>query len=424
MGPRPAEALASLDRRTRTDGDQAELGVDELFDDLIPDAIERHGDLAVAALQHLRPRPLALDVEGEVRSLVLVDDRLEVRAGVAEGAVIVDLSPALLSALGRQQQSLCAFFVGGLLRTGARFYDDLVAWDAVWLALLEGWPVVGTVEFLDRQGAPLDLHRSFTPDDDPAEAAHFLREAGFLHLAGWLDPEAMDAIAADMQRALPTYAPGDGRSWWATLADGTERCVRLQRFQEHSPTTTEILTGDRWEQLRRTLAGDDELMARPLTGNAIEALVKPLAVAKGISDIPWHRDCNLGRHAYGCCSTTVGISVTDGGAGRGQLRVVPGSHRLLMPSTLAGTDAAWLPALPLPTSKGDLTVHLSCTLHEAQPPTTAERLVMYTGFGLPDRTGQAARGSDSDAISQIRENVQYTTSQAPSPLATAAGGQR
>ena len=181
-----------------------------------------------------------------------------------------------------------------------------------------------------------------------------------------------------------------------------------------------MLTGDRWDQLRRTLQGGDELVPRPLEGNAIEALVKPLAVAKGISDVPWHRDCNLGRHAYGCCDTTVGISVTDGSEGRGQLRVVPGSHRLLMPSCVAGTDAAWLPALPLPTRRGDLTVHLSCTLHEAQPPVAEERIVMYTGFGPPDRRGATSRGSDSDAIVKIRENAQYTTSQAPSPLATNA----
>ena len=206
------------------------------------------------------------------------------------------------------------------------------------------------------------------PTTTPTRSNHFLREAGFLHLRGWLDPADMDTIAADVERALPTYSPGDGNSWWATTADGTERCVRLQHFHDHSPTTLAILTSDRWEQLRRTLQGGDTLVSRPMDTNVIEALVKPLAITKGISDVPWHRDCNLGRHAYGCCSTTIGISVTDGGEGRGQLRVVPGSHRLLMPSSLAGTDAAWLPALPLPTRKGDLTVHLSCTLHEAQPP--------------------------------------------------------
>ena len=47
---------------------------------------------------------------------------------------------------------------------------------------------------------------------------------------------------------------------------------------------------------------------------------------KGISDVPWHKDCSLGRHSYECCSLTVGISVTGADAESGQLRVVAGSH--------------------------------------------------------------------------------------------------
>jgi hypothetical protein len=414
-------ALSSIDRRTRSDADVVDIDPTTFFTEWFPGLMDRNGDLASAALARLGTRPLALDVDGETRSLLLVDGRLGVVDGRAADAVIVDLAPEQFSSFAQQQQSLCALFVSGTLRTGARFYDDLLEWDAVWLALLEGWPVaVDAPTFTDRAGRQLDLTASFGPDDDPADVAHFLREAGFVHLRGWLDAEAMDRVAADVERALPTYAPGDGNSWWATTADGTERCVRLQRFQEHSPTTAELLTGDTWDHLRLTLAGDDELEARPLEGNAIEALVKPLAVTKGISDVPWHRDCNLGRHSYGCCSTTVGISVTPGGEGRGQLRVVAGSHRVLMPSSLADPSRSYLPVVPLPTEKGDLTVHLSCTLHEAQPPTLGERLVMYTGFGLPARDAATTGGTDSEAISRIRENAQYTTSQAPSPLVAAA----
>ena len=409
--------LRTIDRRTRSDADMVEVDPPTFFGEWLPELLDRNGRLATEALARLGTRPLALDVAGDVRSLLLDDGRLTVVAGTADDAVIVDLTPELFSAFAQQQQSLCAMFVAGSLRTGARFYDALLEWDAVWLALLEGWPVVADdLAFTGLDGEPLDLGRHFDPDDDPTEVAHFLREAGFLHLRGWLDPEAMDTIAADVGRALPTYSAGDGRSWWATTADGTQRCVRLQRFHEHSPTTVDLLTGDRWDQLRTTLAGSDELVARPLDGNCIEALVKPLAITAGISDVPWHRDCNLGRHSYGCCSTTVGISVTDGGEGRGQLRVVAGSHRSLMPSSLADPTRSWLPVVPLPTRKGDLTVHLSCTLHEAQPPTGAERIVMYTGFGLPAR-GQGT-GTDSAAIAHIRENAQYTTSQAPSPLAS------
>ena len=418
MSTRHTAALRSIDRRTRSDAEMVELDPDTFFASRFDDLLHRNGAIAAEGLARLGTRPLTLDVQGRARTLLLDGDRLVVVDGVAEGSVRVDLTAELFSSFAQQQQSLCAMFVGGLLRTGARYYNDLIEWDAVWLALLEGWPVVDDVTFLGLDGRPLALDRAFGPDDDPAEVGHFLREAGFLHLRGWLDTDAMDVIADDVARATPSYSPGDGRSWWATVADGTDRCVRLQHFHEHSPATVEILTSARWDQLRQTLAGDDELVARPMEGNCIEALVKPLAVAKGISDVPWHRDCNLGRHSYGCCSTTVGISVTDGGEGRGRLRVVAGSHRVLMPSSLADPSRSYLPVVPLPTEKGDLTVHLSCTLHEAQPPTVAERIVMYTGFGLPARPD--GTGNDSAALARIRENVQYTTSQAPSPLAEAS----
>jgi hypothetical protein len=44
-----------------------------------------------------------------------------------------------------------------------------------------------------------------------------------------------------------------------------------------------------------------------------------------------------------------------------------------------------LPQLDLPTHTGDVTVHLSCTLHMSQPPVARERRVLYTDFGLPGR---------------------------------------
>ncbi len=93
----------------------------------------------------------------------------------------------------------------------------------------------------DRDGAPLDLHRRFRLDDDPDEISHFLEEAGFLHLEGVFEPDEMDAISRDMDTAAPGYAPDDGNSWWARTGSGEHRPVRLQRFQEHSPATAELL---------------------------------------------------------------------------------------------------------------------------------------------------------------------------------------
>ena len=139
---------------------------------------------------------------------------------------------------------------------------DFIAWDCVWRALVDGVPVhePGAVTF------DVDLGRSFAPDDDPEEIATFLRNAGFLHLRGWLDPADMATIADDIARAEPTYSKGDGRSWWATTNDGSDRAVRLQHFHQHSPTTLAILDGPEWDRLREVLGGGvDNLEHRAAT---------------------------------------------------------------------------------------------------------------------------------------------------------------
>ena len=232
--------------------------------------------------------------------------------------------------------------------------------------------------------------------------AHFLREAGFLHLRGWVDPALMAPVSDDIDRAVPHYVDGDGKSWWANLADGTHRCVRLQEFLEHSPTTEAILRSDVWDRLRCTIAGDDELVLTPVESRSLEALIKPIGVVAGASDVTFHRDCHFGRHAYTCSGMTIGIAVTPTTEANGTLRVVAGSHRVAIPIEVAKTDP-YLPVVGLPTEPGDLTLHLSCTLHESAPPSISERKVMYTGgFKLVPRPTDADGGA---ALPDLRENV-------------------
>jgi ectoine hydroxylase-related dioxygenase (phytanoyl-CoA dioxygenase family) len=97
----------------------------------------------------------------------------------------------------------------------------------------------------------------------------------------------------------------------------------------------------------------------------------------------------------------VGISVTASSEANGQLRVIAGSHRVLMPVEVA-KSRPYLPVVAVPTEPGDLTVHLSCTLHEATPPLIEERRVMYTGFSLPPREEGTEAGG---ALLELRERV-------------------
>jgi hypothetical protein len=310
------------------------------------------------------------------------------------------------------------FFTGGQLDMPAGRLEHFLDWSVILRAAIDGRRVhvVGAVGFQDREGAPLDLDRSFTLDDPRDEMAHFLAEAGFLHVRGVFSADEMGAVSEDMDRALPSYTPDDGRSWWATTGDGTRRAVRLQYFQEHSPTTASLLADPRFLALGALTDDGYQCGESHLGGNVIEALVKPIGVVEGISDLPWHKDCSLGGHSYRCCSLTVGISVTGADARSGQLRVVAGSHRALIQPAFVRRDLD-LPQIDLPTQTGDVTVHTSCTLHMSQPPVDAERRVMYTGFRLPEPETAGLGSSQAAKLARIREGAYKTVSQRPSPVA-------
>ncbi|MCK9930221.1 phytanoyl-CoA dioxygenase family protein [Frankia sp. Mgl5] len=384
----------ALDRRTRRDADLRHVSIEDFLAREFPGLVARHGPLVAQGITFLQAPPLSIEIGTSSWSFSSDGTTLTASRGTIGGALVVTLSEAEFSDWAQNQRSFNAMLTARELRYRDGSEVDVSGWDSLWLTLLEGWPVVDdTIEFVDRHGAALDLGHVLTPADDPADVSHFLREAGYLHLRGWLDPADMAAITADIDRALPDYREGDGRSWWATVEDGSRRCVRLQEFITRSPATSAILRGERWEHLRGVLAGDDLLQRRPSDGRGLEALIKPVDVTVGASDVSFHRDCHFGRHAYSCSNLVTGIAVTGSGETNGQLRVIAGSHRVLMPVEIA-KSRPYLPVVAVPTEPGDVTVHLTCTLHESTPPVVEERRVLYTGFSLLPRAADA----DAEAV--------------------------
>lgn len=409
MGQNPT--MVSLDLRTRDESHLATIGETGFFAHELPGLIDRHGALAVRGARELGVEPFAIATPAGAWTLSLSDGTIVIRSGDSAPAR-VELDTLEFADMVNDLITPMTLLTGGRLRMSRGDLGDFLDWWVVLRSLLDGRPVHtrGAVTFTDRAGVTLDLGRSFSAADDDDEIAHFLAEAGFLHLRGWFDPAAMEAIAADMDRALPTYARDDGRSWWARTSDGADRCVRMQYFDGHSSTVRELLDGPAFARIG-ALTGDGYLARTE--GNRIEALVKPIGVVEGISDVPWHKDCSLGMHSYRCCGLTVGISVTGADARSGQLRVVAGSHRALVQPAFVRRDCD-LPVLDLPTETGDVTVHCSCTMHMAQPPVERERRVMYTGFGLPPRpaTSDALQRAGA-TIGAVREGAYKTVSQAP-----------
>ena len=397
-----------VDLRTRFDDSPEPVDPHAFF----ADGLGRRLDAApglVAAMETLDLRPVAVTVDGTTWTLRRDGTgRPSVSAGRAADVqehwtLTGDQAARVLT----DQVTPVGLMTAGDLVLERDRVARVMDWWLVLRSVLDDRPVYapGSV------AVDTDLDRGFDLDDEPADATRFLETNGFLHLRGVFTEAEMARVAVDMERAAPTYTDGDGRSWWATLADGTRRVVRMQYFDEHSPTVTALLADERLDRIRQ-LGGGAHVPR--WAGNRIEALFKPLGVTEGISDIPWHKDCSLGRHSYDCCGLTVGISVTPGGATTGQLHALAGSHRaLIWPSLMDPTTRHDLVDVPLPTATGDVTVHLSCTMHRAEPPTTGERKVLYTGFGLPARDADAAGAARRHLMETSRERAPITTSQRP-----------
>jgi hypothetical protein len=399
----------TVDVRSRVDGQRVDIDPARFFGEQLPAALEEHGDAVVPALEFIRPRPLAVEIDGAEWTLLPGRDGITIETGARPDVVAqVTLTREQLADVADDQQTFMSLWASGALTQRIGNVGHLLDWWLVIRAALDGTPIYtpGSVGLNDRDGRPLDLGRAFRADDDPDEMHHFLVTAGYLHIEGLFAPAEMDAISADMDRAVPTYTEGDGRSWWARTADGASRLVRMQGFDRESDGARALIEDARFLDLAG-IARAGHMFGRKRANNKIEALFKPIGVTEGISDIPWHKDCGIGRHSYDCCGLTVGISVTGADEVSGQLWTLAGSHRALVWSGILQPDLD-LPQVPLATGTGDVTLHLSCTMHMAQPPVDRERRVMYSGFSLAPPVD-----ADADAVAANRARLGAVREGAP-----------
>ncbi|HEV7722156.1 MAG TPA: phytanoyl-CoA dioxygenase family protein [Iamia sp.] len=396
----------SFDVRTRTDG-EADLREPAAIRDALAAALAAAADRLRPALSHAK-HPLTVDVEGDTWHLARHGDAIALSAGAASEGLRLGLTGDQLADLWCDLATPMTWLSGGTLVLDGRFEHLLDWWVLVRGAIDRRAPhVAGAVDL-----GGVDLTRSFTLDDRDDDIRAFLATAGFVHLRGVYGEDEMAAVSADMDAAAPTYEKGDGRSWWAQTSDGVDRLVRMQGADTVCPSIGRIVEDERLARIGAIPGDGHEWGTR--TDNRIEALFKPIGVVQGISDVPWHKDCSLGRHSYECSSLTVGISVTGADATSGQLRVVAGSHRALVwPALLRRDDD--LPIVDLPTRTGDVTAHLSCTNHMAQPPVDGERRVLYTGFRLPPPNPEATRVA-RHRLGQVREAAHLTVSQPASSV--------
>jgi len=272
-------------------------------------------------------------------------------------------------------------------------------WEPGLRALFHGLPVFDpdNVDLRDLDGEPLDTTRAFAIDEvgnDGETARHFLRTAGYLHVAGVFDADEVAAMLTDADILAGEAQPGDMASWWGRDATGTEVLTRVLRAA--SQPDLRLLVDD--ARIRRVVDTAAEALVPkvpddPEAVDLVTILWKRPDMAEGLANLPWHRDCGMGGHALNCPSVVVTICLTTGTPEAGELRFLPGSHRGGFPF-VDGTDVAAPDGVGLPIGVGDVTLHYSDLMHASLPPTSAEgphRISVLLGFA-PETAGHHLGG--------------------------------
>lgn len=385
----------TIDVRTRRSDDLRELTRDEALDVLLPDALRVHGDLAARGLAYLELPPLGFDVDGRAVTLTAGAGTLALQSGVDGAGVVATLGAGALSDLLQDSVSTMGLAMTSRVKITAGSINDWIGWEPVLRALLDGRRVheTGDVTFVDLDGDALDLDRTFTIDDDREEMRNFVEQAGFLHLRDVFGEDEMAALGADIDEQLALATPGSPEYWWATDEHGTDMPVRVLNFYDKSPALQRLADDERYLWIG-DLTGDGHVYR-----HSGEGLVKPLGIVRGLSDLPWHKDCGQGGHSFQCSGLTCGISVTGADRVSGALGVIPGSHRA---NTMATGRDPRLDLRPrmLETRTGDVTIHCSDTLHRAHPPVERPRKVVYSGFSLPPRPGEVRKADPAQMRAQ------------------------
>ncbi len=393
----------SVDMRTRPINAEGPRDPASFFETDWRDAVARNGRRAAADAARLGLGPLAIRVDADVWTMEPRGETVDVAPRHDGSGPCVTLDRAAFADLFCERRTALGLVIGARVTGDPAANDAFCAWDPVLRSLLDGRPVYepGAVTLRSADGTPLELDQRFRLGEENAAAAHFLAETGFLLLQDVFTEAEMDAVDTDLARAVGAARADDGSSWWATTRNGERYPCRILDFAPKSPALRALMTDERYSAIGDLLGvghrpGDPfgEHFA-DVTG---EGLLKRVDSVDGLVCLPWHKDCDRGGHSMFCAGLTIGICLTPVDEAHGGLDVMAGSHRANIARAQID-DSLDLPAVTLRAARGDVTVHMSCTLHRSTHPTTRERRVAYTGFALPPRPGD---GHSQEAQPRLR----------------------
>ena len=337
--------------------------------------------------------------EGAAWSYLPRGDVLELLAGDAEADTVIELDHDAWEGLVHDYESAPGLLYGSRVRCRRGDAMKFVAWEPALRALYTGRAVydAATLDLRDRAGRPLDPSRSFQLEDDEAEAAHFLRTAGYLLVRSVFQRDELAALLAEAEALRGEARPGDKLSWWAKDAAGREVLCRVTRGAV-KPCLAALADDPRVRRLVG-LAGAG-LVHKDGEGNGATVIFKNPGIREGLSDLPWHRDCGMGGHSLLCPTLIASLYLTPATPETGELRFLPGSQDRSVGFADA-TDPRAPRGVSFRADPGDVSLHFGDVMHAAPPP-TATGLARYrtsaiVSFGPPDARAHRGR-SYNDAL--------------------------
>ena len=343
------------------------------------------GNGRLAARDVATVEPIAFQLlDGRAYTYCPAGDTVTIEPGVASARTVVELSPDAWSDYVNELRTCFGLLYANLASFPQGGFDDLARWEPALRALFHGRPIYDA----DTVTLPPDLGRAFTLDD--ADWPAFFDQTGFVHLRDVFTPSELLRVSDEVDRLVAAARPGDGRSWWATRADGDEVCCRVTYTTLASPTIAAL--GDDPRIRRLAELGPPGLVPTLDCLDGFAAVLKQPDVVEGLADLPWHQDCGLGGHPVICPGIQIGIQLDAATAATGQLHFLAGSQRSSCHPIAPGDETS--PVVAVDTEPGDVTVHDPHALHAAPPPTGAGpgRRALYASFVRPETTAYIGAG--------------------------------
>ena len=351
------------------------------------DALERIGSLAFRL------------PEGQAFTYVPRAQGVDVVEGDADAKTVIEISREDWENVVHDLESAPGLLYGGKVKCLRGNAMRFVRWEPGLRAMFHGRPIFdpARVDLRDRDGGPLDPHRSFRLQDHPADMADFLKVAGFLLVRGVFPPDEVAALRRHADRLRALAVEGDKKSWWGKDADGRVVLCRVT----HAGRIPELraLPADPRLLRLKNLSHVELVSQAQGTEDGISLLIKNPRMREGLSDLPWHRDCGMGGHAAMCPRLVVSIYLQPSRPETGELKMLPGSHE----ASYGFADASDPDApqgVSLAADPGDVSLHYGDIMHAAPPPTGDGpfRECLLTGFARPGAYNHRGDKSYNDVL--------------------------